>query len=166
MAPGMEIEVAVRAHDIPHVWPEEVSREAAQFAPEVPAQAVQGRVDLRDLPLVTIDGEDARDFDDAVFAEYSGNSWRLIVAIADVSYYVKPATALDKEAYARGNSVYFPQHVVPMLPEALSNGLCSINPARRPLVHGLRDENRRPRKNQPIPFSRSGHALAGAPHLH
>ena len=128
MAPGMEIEVAVRAHDIPHVWPDEVSREAAQFAPEVPAQAAQGRVDLRDIPLVTIDGEDARDFDDAVFAEHTGHTWRLIVAIADVSYYVKPATALDREAYARGNSVYFPQHVVPMLPEALSNGLCSINP--------------------------------------
>ncbi len=128
MAPGMEIEVAVRSHDIPHVWPEAVQREAGQFAPEVPAQAAQGRVDLRNVALVTIDGEDARDFDDAVYAEHTGNTWRLIVAIADVSYYVKPATALDREAYARGNSVYFPQHVIPMLPETLSNGLCSINP--------------------------------------
>jgi ribonuclease R len=128
MAPGMEIEVAVRTHDIPHVWPQAVLDEAAKFSPEVPAEAAQGRIDLRDIPLVTIDGEDARDFDDAVFAEHTGHTWRLIVAIADVSYYVKPATALDKEAYARGNSVYFPQHVVPMLPEALSNGLCSINP--------------------------------------
>ncbi|MEK9134174.1 MAG: ribonuclease R, partial [Pseudomonadota bacterium] len=128
MAPGMEIEVAVRSHDIPHVWPDAVTREAEQFAPEVPAQAAQGRFDLRDIPLVTIDGEDARDFDDAVFAEHTGGTWRLIVAIADVSYYVKPGAALDREAYARGNSVYFPQHVIPMLPEALSNGLCSINP--------------------------------------
>ena len=128
MAPGMEIQVAIRAHNIPNVWPDAVLREAEQFAPEVPVQASQGRIDLRGIPLVTIDGEDARDFDDAVFAEYSGRAWRLIVAIADVSYYVKPGTALDREAYARGNSVYFPQHVVPMLPEALSNGLCSINP--------------------------------------
>jgi len=128
MAPGMEIEVAIRAHDIPHVWPDEAQREAATFAPEVPAEAVKDRVDLRDVPLVTIDGEDARDFDDAVFAERQGKFLRLIVAIADVSHYVKPGTALDREAYARGNSVYFPQHVIPMLPEALSNGLCSINP--------------------------------------
>ena len=128
MAPGMEIEVAVRSHSIPHVWPDAVMREAEQYAPEVPAEAAQGRFDLRDVPLVTIDGEDARDFDDAVFADHSGHSWRLIVAIADVAYYVKPGTALDREAYARGNSVYFPQHVIPMLPEALSNGLCSINP--------------------------------------
>ncbi len=128
MAPGMEIEVAVRSHSIPHVWPEAVMREAEQFAPEVPAQAAQGRFDLRDVPLVTIDGEDARDFDDAVYAERAGGAWRLIVAIADVSFYVKSGTALDREAYARGNSVYFPQHVIPMLPEALSNGLCSINP--------------------------------------
>jgi ribonuclease R len=128
MAPGMEIEVAVRSHDIPHVWPDAVMREAEQFAPEVPAQAAQSRFDLRDIPLVTIDGEDARDFDDAVFADHAGDTWRLIVAIADVSYYVKPGAALDREAYARGNSVYFPQHVIPMLPEALSNGLCSINP--------------------------------------
>ncbi|MCR4302490.1 MAG: ribonuclease R [Sulfuricaulis sp.] len=128
MAPGMEIEVAIRAHDIPHVWPQEVRDEVDGLAPQVPAQASQGRFDLRALPLVTIDGEDARDFDDAVFAEHDGRHWRLIVAIADVSYYVKSGTALDREAYQRGNSVYFPQHVIPMLPEILSNGLCSINP--------------------------------------
>ncbi|MHB8741700.1 MAG: ribonuclease R [Sulfuricaulis sp.] len=128
MAPGMEIQVAIRSHDIPYVWPETVTREAEQFSAEVPVAAIEGRIDLRDLPLVTIDGEDARDFDDAVYAAYAGNSWRLIVAIADVSYYVKPGTALDREAYQRGNSVYFPQNVIPMLPEALSNGLCSINP--------------------------------------
>jgi len=128
MAPGMEIEVAIRAHDIPHVWPDAVTQEAAVFTPEVPADAARGRTDLRQTPLVTIDGEDARDFDDAVYCEPHGKGWRLIVAIADVSNYVKPGTALDREAYARGNSVYFPQHVIPMLPEALSNGLCSINP--------------------------------------
>ncbi len=128
MAPGMEIEVAIRAHDIPHVWPQAVRDEVDGLAPQVPAQASAGRFDLRDIPLVTIDGEDARDFDDAVFAEHDGRQWRLIVAIADVSYYVKSGTALDHEAYQRGNSVYFPQHVIPMLPEVLSNGLCSINP--------------------------------------
>ncbi len=128
MAPGMEIEVAIRAHGLPHVWPDEVLREAETFGSEVPVHALSGRKDLRDLPLVTIDGEDARDFDDAVYAEPQGRGWRLIVAIADVSYYVKPGTALDREAYQRGNSVYFPQHVIPMLPEALSNGLCSLNP--------------------------------------
>ncbi|NHX33213.1 RNB domain-containing ribonuclease, partial [Escherichia coli] len=89
----------------------------------------KGRVDLRDLPLVTIDGEDARDFDDAVYcAPKKGGGWRLWVAIADVSYYVRPQTALDTEARSRGNSVYFPSQVVPMLPEVLSNGLCSLNP--------------------------------------
>ncbi|MBI3570021.1 MAG: ribonuclease R [Gammaproteobacteria bacterium] len=128
MAPGMEIEVAIRAHDIPHVWPQEVRDEVDGLAPQVPPQVSEGRFDLRGIPLVTIDGEDARDFDDAVFAEHDGRQWRLIVAIADVSYYVKPGTALDREAYQRGNSVYFPQHVIPMLPEVLSNGLCSINP--------------------------------------
>ncbi len=128
MAPGMEIEVAIRAHDIPHVWPQAVRDEVEGLAPQVPAQASEGRFDLRDIPLVTIDGEDARDFDDAVFAEHDGRQWRLIVAIADVSYYVKSGTALDREGYQRGNSVYFPQHVIPMLPEVLSNGLCSINP--------------------------------------
>ncbi len=128
MAPGMEIEVAIRAHGIPHVWPPEVQSEIKGLAPEVPAHAIEGRFDLRGIPLVTIDGEDARDFDDAVFAERDGRRWRLIVAIADVSYYVKSGTALDREGYQRGNSVYFPQHVIPMLPEVLSNGLCSINP--------------------------------------
>ena len=128
MAPGMEIEVAIRAHDIPHVWSPAVLDEAGSYAPEVPAEASAGREDLRNLPLVTIDGEDARDFDDAVFCEPQGRGWRLIVAIADVANYVRPGTALDSEAYERGNSVYFPQRVIPMLPEVLSNVLCSINP--------------------------------------
>jgi len=95
----------------------------------VPESAKQGRWDLRDTPLVTIDGITARDFDDAVYCERRGANWRLLVAIADVSWYVRPGTALDQEARKRGNSVYFPDRAIPMLPEALSNGLCSLNPA-------------------------------------
>lgn len=128
LAPGMEIEIALRSFEIPHVWPEAVEKEAAAIPPEVAEKDKEGRVDLRALPLVTIDGEDARDFDDAVYCEKRRGGYRLVVAIADVSHYVRPETALDKEALSRGNSVYFPQHVVPMLPEALSNGLCSLNP--------------------------------------
>lgn len=128
MAPGMEIEVSIRAHNIPHEWPDAVLDEAGHFGTEVPANAIADRADLRHVPLVTIDGEDARDFDDAVYCEPDGKGWRLIVAIADVAHYVRPDSALDREAYARGNSVYFPQRVIPMLPEVLSNVLCSINP--------------------------------------
>ncbi len=135
MAPGMEIDVALRSYDIPHVWPEAVLKEAAKLKPEVEEKDKEKRVDLRHLPFVTIDGEDARDFDDAVFCEKSGSNWRLFsggwrlyVAIADVSHYVKIGSALDEEAQVRGNSVYFPERVVPMLPEQLSNGLCSLNP--------------------------------------
>ncbi|WP_348719602.1 ribonuclease R [uncultured Alcanivorax sp.] len=126
---GMEIEVALRRFEIPHVWPEGVEAEAERFGGSVPHKAKAGRVDLRDLPLVTIDDETARDFDDAVYVERRPRGgWRLIVAIADVSHYVYPGSALDREAAQRGNSVYFPNRVVPMLPEALSNGLCSLNP--------------------------------------
>lgn len=129
MAPGMETQIAIRTHQIPHEWPAEVEQQVAGLTEEVPEEAKQGRVDLRALSLVTIDGEDARDFDDAVYCEAKkGGGWRLWVAIADVSYYVRPDTALDKEAINRGNSVYFPSQVVPMLPEVLSNGLCSLNP--------------------------------------
>lgn len=128
MAPGMEIEVAIRAYDLPHVWPEDVLTEVSGLTPQVPEDAKESREDLREVPLVTIDGEDARDFDDAVYCERVGKGYRLIVAIADVSHYVKTGTALDREAVARGNSVYFPQNVIPMLPEILSNGLCSLNP--------------------------------------
>ncbi|HEX6591490.1 MAG TPA: ribonuclease R, partial [Moraxellaceae bacterium] len=109
-------------------WPEGVEKEAARLKPEVLEADKDGRVDLRDLPLVTIDGEDARDFDDAVLCEKRRGGYRLVVAIADVSHYVRPGSALDEEALKRGNSVYFPQQVVPMLPEVLSNGLCSLNP--------------------------------------
>lgn len=128
MAPGMEIEVAIRAYEIPCRWPEAVLEETARFVPAVPGSAKKDRIDLRDFPLVTIDGEDARDFDDAVYCEATRKGWRLIVAIADVSHYVLPGTALDQEARKRGTSVYFPERVIPMLPEALSNGLCSLNP--------------------------------------
>ncbi|WP_107850825.1 ribonuclease R [Oceanimonas marisflavi] len=129
MDPGMEIEIALRTHDIPHDWPEAVKQQIANLTEEVPEEAKAGRKDLRDLPLVTIDGEDARDFDDAVHCQPKrSGGWRLWVAIADVSYYVRPNSPLDAEAYQRGNSVYFPEQVIPMLPEVLSNGLCSLNP--------------------------------------
>jgi ribonuclease R len=127
-APGMEIDIAIRAHELPHEWPQEVEDEATAYGPEVAEEAKQGRLDLRDVPLVTIDGEDARDFDDAVYCERTKQGWKLFVAIADVSHYVEPASALDQEAEKRGTSVYFPERVIPMLPEVLSNGLCSLNP--------------------------------------
>ncbi|QIM67940.1 ribonuclease R [Basfia succiniciproducens] len=128
MAKGMEVEIALRNHDIPHTFPPEVEKQIKKFTEEVPEEAKSGRVDLRSLPLVTIDGEDARDFDDAVHCRREQDGWRLWVAIADVSYYVRLRSALDTEARNRGNSVYFPNRVVPMLPEILSNGLCSLNP--------------------------------------
>lgn len=129
MAPGMEIDIALREHDLPHQWSDSVLEEVSSLSDEVEESAKVGRVDLRDLPLVTIDGEDARDFDDAVYCEpKKSGGWRLWVAIADVSYYVRSGTALDDEAISRGNSVYFPSQVIPMLPEKLSNGLCSLNP--------------------------------------
>ncbi|MCK4742837.1 MAG: ribonuclease R [Sulfuriflexus sp.] len=128
MAPGMEIDVAIRSHGLPHEWSDEVMQAAAKFGDTIPEADIADREDLRDMPLVTIDGKDARDFDDAVFCEPHGKGWRLLVAIADVSTYVETGDALDKEAVERGNSVYFPQRVIPMLPENLSNGLCSLNP--------------------------------------
>ncbi|MFC4700748.1 ribonuclease R [Glaciecola siphonariae] len=129
MAPGMEIETALRNFDIPHQWPSGVLKSVESLTEEVPEDAKKGRIDLRQLPLVTIDGEDARDFDDAVYCEpLPQGGWQLWVAIADVSSYVRTGTALDTEAQNRGNSVYFPEQVIPMLPEKLSNGLCSLNP--------------------------------------
>jgi len=127
-AAGMATELAIHAHTLPHVFPAQVEAEVRGLSPEVPEAAKQGRLDLRSTPLVTIDGEDARDFDDAVFCERDGQGFRLLVAIADVSHYVIPSTALDREGQKRGNSVYFADRVIPMLPEVLSNGLCSINP--------------------------------------
>lgn len=128
MAPGMEIDVAIRNHDLPYEWPEDVLDESTRFPVEVAESAIAGRLDLRHLPFVTIDGEDAKDFDDAVYCAPHANGWILYVAIADVSHYVKPGSALDREALNRGNSVYFPERVIPMLPESLSNGLCSLKP--------------------------------------
>jgi ribonuclease R len=126
--PGMEIEIALRKHALPWVFPAEAEALAAKLPKAVRSADHKGRVDLRDIPLVTIDGETAKDFDDAVWCEAAGSGFRLVVAIADVSHYVKAGDALDEEARDRGNSVYFPRRVIPMLPEALSNGLCSINP--------------------------------------
>jgi ribonuclease R len=128
MAPGMEIDIAIRNYELPQQWSPEVEAEITQYTELVGDQDKRGREDLTRLPLVTIDGEDARDFDDAVYCERKGKGFRLIVAIADVSHYVEPGTALDAEAKHRGNSVYFPERVIPMLPEVLSNGLCSLNP--------------------------------------
>jgi ribonuclease R len=134
--PGMEIEIAVRKYEVPHRFSPETLKLTAALPDHVRAVDRKQRIDLTDVPLVTIDGEDARDFDDAVYCEphKSGRGktafagWRLLVAIADVSHYVKPGEALDADAYERATSVYFPRRVIPMLPEKLSNGLCSLNP--------------------------------------
>ena len=128
LSPGMEIDSAIHDHGIPNTWSEELLAELAVIPDEVTEADLEGRKDLRALQLVTIDGADTKDFDDAVFAKRRKNGWRLVVAIADVSHYVKTGTELDKEAFNRGNSVYFPQRVVPMLPSKLSDGLCSLNP--------------------------------------
>ena len=125
---GMEIEIAVRKHHLPHQFSEACTKAAKKIPDHVRKSDLKGRVDLRDLPLVTIDGETARDFDDAVFAEKIGRNYRLVVAIADVSHYVRPDDAIDTDAQERSTSVYFPRRVIPMLPENLSNGICSLNP--------------------------------------
>lgn len=128
MAPGMEIDVAIRNHELPYDWPDAALNEASKFLPSVSDEELKFRQDFREYPFVTIDGEDAKDFDDAVFCQPRSGGWILYVAIADVSHYVLPNTALDKEAFNRGNSVYFPGRVIPMLPEVLSNELCSLKP--------------------------------------
>lgn len=127
-APGMEIEIALRKFDLPHQFPPEIEKASAKFPKRVLKKELVIREDIRHLPLVTIDSETARDFDDAVYCQQEGKDFRLFVAIADVSHYVSEQDALDKEAFNRGNSVYFPRRVIPMLPEVLSNGLCSLNP--------------------------------------
>ena len=130
--PGMEIEIAVRKYSVPHAFSAACLDQAKGLPDKVLAKDRKDRVDLRDVPLVTIDGEDARDFDDAVYCEPAkvgrGKGWRLLVAIADVSHYVQTGSAIDIDAYDRATSVYFPRRVIPMLPEKLSNGLCSLNP--------------------------------------
>ncbi len=130
--PGMEIEIAVRKYEVPHRFSPETLAQAGKLPDKLRAVDKKHRIDLTDVPLVTIDGEDARDFDDAVYCEPTkvgrAKGWRLLVAIADVSHYVKPGEPLDDDAYERATSVYFPRRVIPMLPEKLSNGLCSLNP--------------------------------------
>ncbi|MCK0744443.1 ribonuclease R [Chromohalobacter nigrandesensis] len=129
MDPGMEIDIAIRSYEIPAEFPPEVHAQIADMSTSVDEADKAHRIDLRDVPLVTIDDESAKDFDDAVCAwKTKSGSWKLLVAIADVSHYVRPGSALDQEAITRGTSVYFPGQVVPMLPELLSNGLCSLNP--------------------------------------
>ncbi|MDO1508947.1 MULTISPECIES: ribonuclease R [unclassified Neisseria] len=125
---GMEIEIAVRKHHLPHEFSEACQKAARKIPDHVQERDLEGRVDLRELPLVTIDGETARDFDDAVYAEKIGRNYRLVVAIADVSHYVRPDDPIDVDAEERATSVYFPRRVIPMLPESLSNGICSLNP--------------------------------------
>ena len=129
MAPGMEIEMSILSHGLPNKWPDDITMAVAKIPQRVDTDQLAGRKDVRDLPFVTIDGDDAKDFDDAVYCyPKSGGGYQLYVAIADVSHYVASGSSLDSEAARRGNSVYFPGKVVPMLPEALSNGICSLNP--------------------------------------
>jgi ribonuclease R len=128
LTPSRVVEMAIHGHNLPHEFSREALDEAAAVPLEVPAEVARARVDLRQTPLLTIDGEDAKDFDDAVWCETDSKGFRLVVAIADVSHYVRPGTALDDEATLRGTSIYFPGFVVPMLPETLSNGICSLNP--------------------------------------
>lgn len=133
-APGMEIEIALRKHDLPYEFSSEVDKRASLFSKKVSKKELDKRVDIRHLPFVTIDNETARDFDDAVYCEaHDKGGYKLYVAIADVSHYVRAKDALDEAARERGNSVYFPRRVIPMLPEVLSNGLCSLNPLRNRL---------------------------------
>ena len=139
--PGMEIEIAVRKYGVPHEFSEAAKKLAAKLPSEVREADLVDRVDLRDIPMVTIDGEDARDFDDAVYCEPvkigRTKAFRLIVAIADVSHYVKSGDALDADALERSTSVYFPRRVIPMLPERLSNGVCSLRPDVNRLTHSV-----------------------------
>ena len=171
--PGMEIEIAVRKYEVPHIFSDAALAQAAALPIEVGAADRKGRVDLTDVALVTIDGEDARDFDDAVYCEpvrigksKVDNGWRLIVAIADVSHYVRPGEPIDLDAYERATSVYFPRRVIPMLPEKLSNGLCSLNPEveRLAMVCDMLVDRRR--RGPGLPVLPGGDPLGGALHLH
>lgn len=135
LTPGMEVELAIRSHQLPFQWPDDVLQESQRLPAEVPEIDKEGRLDLRSLSFVTIDGEDAKDFDDAVYCTNNNfGGWTLYVAIADVSHYIRVGSYLDEHAQLRGNSVYFPTKVIPMLPEILSNGLCSLKPKQDRLV--------------------------------
>ena len=162
----MATEAAIARFGLPVDFSAAALREAAQWGKSVdPAEAAQ-RVDLRGLPLVTIDGEDAKDYDDAVYGErLEGGGFRLLVAIADVSHYVRPGSALDSDARARGTSVYFPTRVLPMLPTALSNHLCSLEPQvdRLCMVADMRISKRGALEQQQV--LSGGDALGGTPDL-
>src|SRR5215468_9171826 len=128
-APGMDIQIVIHKHDLPHVFPDEVIEEAEKVSPVVTKDQIAGRLDLRGQPTVTIDGETARDFDDAISLKRLDNgNFLLGVHIADVSFYVREGAPLDNEARLRGTSIYFPERAIPMLPERLSSGICSLNP--------------------------------------
>tara|TARA_R110002110_G_scaffold400317_1_gene616620 strand:+ start:36013 stop:38277 length:2265 start_codon:yes stop_codon:yes gene_type:complete len=127
-SPGIEIDMAIKKFNIPNTWPKAVEKLSNEFPKKITPQSKRNREDLIDVPFITIDGEDAKDFDDAVYCQPTKTGWKVSVAIADVGHYVKPNTPLDKEAKRRGNSTYFPNRVVPMLPEGLSNQLCSLKP--------------------------------------
>jgi ribonuclease R len=175
--PGMEIEIALRKHELPHEFSPAAQEQAGRLPSTVSKADLAQRRDLRELPLVTIDGETAKDFDDAVFCRAEGKGFRLWVAIADVSHYVQAGDALDQDALARGNSVYFPRRVIPMLPESLSNGLCSLNPGVDRLCMvcemavGARGEIKRyefypavMHSQARLTYTEVANALAGAPH--
>ena len=173
--PGMEIEIAVRKYEVPHEFSAATLAQAATLPDKIRAVDRKGRIDLTDVALVTIDGEDARDFDDAVYCEpaivgkgrgKTPNGWRLIVAIADVSHYVKPGEAIDGDAYERATSVYFPRRVIPMLPEKLSNGLCSLNPNEDRLAMVCDMLVTANRRDPRLPVLPGGDLLARPLHLH
>ena len=163
--PGIEIEIALRKHALPFEFSKEAERQAKRLPTDVRPADRKDRVDLTALPLVTIDGETAKDFDDAVYCERKGRNFRLIVAIADVSHYVRDGDAIDHDARERGTSVYFPRRVIPMLPEELSNELCSLKGERRPPVHGVRHGDHAAGRDQGLPVLSGRHALARAAHV-
>ena len=165
-APGMETEIAIHSHSLPDEFPAEVLAEAEAYGTRIPQRAPSRAArTCATCELVTIDGEDARDFDDAVWCERASGGWKLIVAIADVGHYVRPGTPLDREARERGTSVYFPNRVLPMLPEALSNGLCSLVPDEDRLALCCELRVARRRAHHALAFFRGRHALGGAPHV-
>ena len=164
--PGIEIEIALRKHSLPFEFSKEAQRQAKRLPADVRPADAKGRVDLTALPLVTIDGETAKDFDDAVYCERKGRNFRLIVAIADVSHYVRDGDAIDQDARERGTSVYFPRRVIPMLPEELSNELCSLKPDVDRLCMACDMEISPQGAIKSYKFYPGGHALARAAHVH
>ena len=162
---SLVVETAIHGHELPFEFPQEVLDEAASVPLVVEPAMIGDRVDLRSTPLVTIDGEDAKDFDDAVYCEPNADGFRLVVAIADVSNYVRPGTPLDEEAQKRATSVYFPGFVVPMLPETLSNGICSLMPKVDRMLR-LRHADRPRWPGHAFALLRGGDEFARAPDLH